>query len=103
VSEIAEVVTQAVPGSRIEYAKNPSPDRRCCRADFRKIARTVPDFKPQWDIRGGAEELYHAFRENKLTLEDLEGGRYKRIDTIKQLMSANQLGADLRWSGSKKG
>ena len=97
VSEIAEVVRQAVPGCRVEYAKNPSPDRRCCRADFGKIARILPDFKPQWNIRRGAEELYNAFREHQLTLEELEGTTYKRIDTIKQLMSAGQLGADLRW------
>ena len=103
VSEIAEVVGQTVPGCRIEYAKKPSPDRRCCRANFAKIARTIPDFKPQWDIRRGAEELYNAFREHQLTLEDLEGATYKRIDTIKHLMSTEQLGDDLRWSGSKKG
>ena len=97
VSEIAEVVRQTVPGCRVEYAQNPSPDRRCCRADFGKIARTLPDFKPQWNIRRGAEELYNAFREQQLTLEDLEGATYKRIDTIKQLLGAGQLDADLRW------
>jgi len=97
VSEIAEVVGQVVPDCNIEYAKNPSPDRRCCRADFGKIARAIPGFKPQWDIRRGAEQLYNAFKERSLTLEDLEGARYKRIDTIKQLMSGDRLGDDLRW------
>jgi nucleoside-diphosphate-sugar epimerase len=97
VSAIADVVKQAVPGCRVEYAKNPSPDRRCCRADFGKIARALPGFKPQWNIRRGAEELYLAFREHKLTLEELEGTTYKRIDTIKQLMGDGRLGSDLRW------
>ena len=97
VRDIAEVVRQTVPGCQIEYAKNPSPDRRCCRADFGKIARTLPDFKPQWDIRRGAEELYHAFKAQQLTAQDLEGARYKRIDTIKQLLEANRLTNNLRW------
>lgn len=97
VSTIAEVVKETVPGCHVEYAQQPSPDRRCCRADFSKIARTLPDYKPAWNIRRGAEELYSAFRENRLTAADLEGTAYKRIDTIKQLMKMQRLGPDLRW------
>lgn len=98
VSEIAEVVRQVVPGCVVEYSKNPSPDRRCCRADFRKLARTLPGFTPQWDIRRGAAELYEAFRLQQLTAEDLDGSKYKRIDTIKQLLETRRLGDNLRWT-----
>ena len=97
VRDIAEVVRQTVHGCHIEYAQQPSPDRRCCRADFRKIIRVLSGFVPQWDIRRGAEELYQGFRENQLTLKDLEGAKYNRIDTIRHLMETRQLGADLRW------
>ncbi len=97
VREIAEVVQQTVPGCQVEYAQNPSPDRRCCRADFSKISRTLPDFKPRWDIRRGAEQLYQAYKANQLKPEDFEGPRYKRIDTIKQLLATEQLTNDLRW------
>jgi len=97
VREIAEIVRQTVPGCQIEYAKNPSLDRRCCRADFGKIAREIPGYRPQWNIQRGAEEVYIAYKNNELKLDDLEGPKYKRIDTIRQLMEANQLTADLRW------
>jgi len=97
VRDIAEVVRQTVHGCHIEYAQQPSPDRRCCRGDFRKITRVLSGFVPQWDIRRGAEELYQGFRENQLTLKDLEGAKYNRIDTIRHLMETRQLGADLRW------
>jgi len=98
IRDVADMVGEVVPDCVVEYAKNPSPDRRDCRADFGKIARAVPGFKPQWDIRRGAEQLYHAYKERNLTLSDLEGDRYKRIGTIKQLMSDKRLGGDLRWS-----
>ena len=97
VSDIAEVVRRTVPGCHIEYSQNPSPDRRCCRADFSKIARTLHDFRPQWDIKRGADELYNAFRKINLKPDDLEGTRYKRIDTIKQLLATARLNDDLRW------
>lgn len=93
---IAEIVRQTVPGCHIEYSQNPSPDRRCCRADFSKIARTLPDFEPRWNVRRGAEELYEAYRKSELKLEDLEGPKYKRIDHFKQLMETD-LDKDLRW------
>jgi nucleoside-diphosphate-sugar epimerase len=96
IRDIAEIVRQTVPGCHIEYSKNPSPDRRNCRADFGKIARALPDFKPRWDVRRGAEELFAAYRQIALTLADLEGPKYKRIGHFKQLIEAG-LGADPRW------
>lgn len=100
VRDIAEVVRQTVPGCHIEYASNPSPDKRCCRVDFGKIARALPGFTPRWDIRRGAEELYQAFKAQQLTAQDLEGARYKRIDTIRHLLASARLTNDLRWQAS---
>src|SRR6267154_2640956 len=97
IREIAEIVRETVPGCRIEYAKDAGPDLRCYRADFTKITKTLPDFTPRWDARRGARQLYDAYRKTGLRLEDFEGSRYKRIDHIKQLMSAGLLGSDLRW------
>lgn len=100
VREIAEIVRQTVPGCDIEYSKNPSPDRRRCRADFSKLPRILPDFRPRWDLRRGAEQLYSAYRHVALTLADLEGPKYKRIGHFKELMAAG-LDADPRWRGEE--
>jgi nucleoside-diphosphate-sugar epimerase len=54
ISELADIVQDVVPGSRIEYAKDGGPDPRCYRVDFGKIRRLLPDFKPQWNARLGA-------------------------------------------------
>ncbi len=97
IREIAEIVRETVPGCRIEYAKDAGPDLRCYRADFTKITKALPDFTPRWDAQRGARQLYDAYRKTGLRLEDFEGSRYKRIDHIKQLMSAGLLGSDLRW------
>ncbi|NEO82489.1 MAG: NAD-dependent dehydratase, partial [Moorea sp. SIO4G3] len=42
-------------------------------------------FKPQWNARRGAQELYQAYQTVGLTLEEFEGPRYQRIAHIKQL------------------
>jgi len=97
ISELAEIAQETVPGCRIEYAKDAGPDKRCYRVDCSKLARTLPAFKPQWDARRGAQQLYEAYQRFGLHLEDFEGPSYKRIDHIKQLMSTGRLDASLCW------
>lgn len=98
IREIAEIVEETVPGCQIEYAKDASPDKRCYRVDCSKIARTLPEFQPQWNTRRGAQELYAAYQKVGLTLEEFEGSRYKRIAQIQQLINNGNLDATLRWN-----
>ncbi len=97
IRELAEIVRDVVPGCRIEYAPGAGPDRRSYRVNFNKIARVLPEFMPQWNVRRGVEELYSAYQRVALKREDFEGPRFKRIDHIKQLLASGRLEADLRW------
>jgi nucleoside-diphosphate-sugar epimerase len=95
IREIAEIVADVVPGCRLEIAADAGPDKRSYRVSFDKIARLLPEFKPQWDVRKGAEQLYAAYRASGLSLEAFEG-RYQRISHIKKLMSEGLLDDGLR-------
>src|SRR3984893_6355823 len=97
IRDLAEIVNETVPGCRIDYAEGGSPDTRCYRVDFSKINRVLPDFKPQWNARKGAQELYDAVQRVGLQLEDFEWPRYKRNSHIQQLLSSVLLDANLRW------
>lgn len=97
IREIAQIVKETVPGCEIAFADDAGPDKRNYRADFSKVARVLPEFQPQWDARKGAKQLYDAYRSVGLELSDFEGPRYRRIDQIKQLLAAGNLGPDLRW------
>jgi len=97
IRDLAEIVNQIVPGCRVEYAKDGGPDTRCYRVDFSKITKILPEFKPQWNARRGAVELYEAVQKSGLRLEDFEGPRYMRISHIQNLLSAGHLDATLRW------
>jgi nucleoside-diphosphate-sugar epimerase len=97
ISEIAQIVKETVPGCEIAFAEGAGPDKRNYRADFGKIARVLPAFQPQWDARKGARQLYEAYKDIGLKLEDFEGPRYRRIDQLRNLMREGYLGEDLRW------
>ena len=97
IRELAEIVAQVVPGSRVEYAEGASADKRCYRVRSDKLPQTLPEYQPQWDARRGAEDLYAAFQEVGLTLEEFEGARYKRVAHVKHLMETDRVDERLRW------
>lgn len=98
IRDLADIVAEAVPGCRVEYAHDGGPDKRCYRVNFNKIRRVLPRFHPQWTARQGAQELYEAYRTAGLSFADLELGRYTRLTHIQKLMHAGQLDSSLRWS-----
>ena len=101
IRDLAQIVKETVPNCRIEYATDAGPDKRCYRVDCSKIARILPNFKPQWDTRKGARELYEAYKQVGLTLEEFEGVKYQRIAHIKYLLNSGKLNSDLRWHKEK--
>jgi nucleoside-diphosphate-sugar epimerase len=96
IRDLAQIVADVVPGCRLELADDAGPDKRSYRVSFDKIAMTLPAFKPQWDARKGAEQLYKAYRAAGLTLEEFEGPRYQRIGHIRKLIADDIVGDDLR-------
>lgn len=96
VRELAEIAKETVPNSKIRYAKDAEADKRSYRVDFSKIASTLPEFKPQWDARSGAKQLYEAYKKFGIVLEDFEGPRYRRISHIENSVSKGILDKTLR-------
>jgi nucleoside-diphosphate-sugar epimerase/SAM-dependent methyltransferase len=97
VREVADIVKEVVPGSRVTYAEGAGPDLRCYRVNCDRIARVLPSFKPQWTVRRGVEELYEAYKRSGLTIEQLQGTKYLRIKTIKKLQDEQRLDHKLCW------
>lgn len=97
IREVADMVEAVVPGSKVTYAEDGGPDKRCYRVCCDKIMDVLPGYDPQWTVRRGVEELYDAYRAAKLAKSDLEGSRYLRIKHILAQIEAGRLDADLRW------
>lgn len=97
IKEIAEIVKEIVPGCEVSFAPSAGPDKRCYRVNCDKIARSLHGFKPQWTARRGIEQLFEAYKQSNITLDDFEGPKYKRIAHIKDLIAENKLGEDFRW------
>jgi nucleoside-diphosphate-sugar epimerase len=93
---IAEIVEIVVPGARASFAEGGGPDKRSYQVDCSKIARVL-QFKPQWTVLRGVEELYAAYVRNGLTFDEFTGTRYLRINRVRELQEAGRLDDELRW------
>ena len=94
--ELAEIVKDVIPNSCVQYASDAEPDKRSYRVDFSKISKTLPKFKPRWNARLGAKQLYDAYKRVGITLEEFEGPRYRRITNLENSLSSGRLDETLR-------
>ena len=100
VKEIADLVRDAVPGSRVSLAEDAGPDMRNYRVDFSKLAGTFPDLELHWRVRDGVNELVGAYARHGLTYDDFMSARFVRLRRIRELVSASLVDDMLRRQAS---
>jgi nucleoside-diphosphate-sugar epimerase len=97
ISEVAAIVEEVVPGSKITYADGGGPDRRCYRVSCDKIRAVLPEFQTDWTVRRGVEELFGAYQRHGLTIDDFETPRFLRIQHVKKLLADGLIDSRLHW------
>jgi nucleoside-diphosphate-sugar epimerase len=96
VKDIADLVRETVPGSRVSFAEDAGPDLRNYRVDFSKLAGTFPGLDLQWRVRDGVNELAGAYARYGLTYDDFTSARFVRLRRIRELLSAHLVDEMLR-------
>jgi nucleoside-diphosphate-sugar epimerase len=96
VSEVAEIIADLVPGSRVVYAPGGGPDTRSYRVAFGKLASTFSDLELTGSVPQGVQELAGAFLREGLRPDDLVGSRYTRLRRIRQLQDEGRMDEELR-------
>ncbi len=97
IRDVAEIVAEVVPGSKVTFAEGAGTDLRNYRVTCERIAQEVPGFRPKWTVRKGVEQLVDAYRRYGLRIEDLTGERHQRLKRIRALQEGGRLDGDLRW------
>lgn len=101
VRELAEIVRQIVPASRIEYGVDAGSDGRDYHVDCSKIATVIESFVPRWTATEGASELHAALSRQPVPPGEFEGPLFSRIAHVRQLMTQGRLDHDLHWTGGR--
>ena len=96
VRDIAHMVRDAVPGSKVSLADGAGPDLRNYRVDFSKIVEIFPQLNLCWNVRDGIDELVGAYAKYGLTYDDFLSSRFVRLRRIRELLSAGLVDESLR-------
>lgn len=96
VRDIAHMVRDAVPGSKVSLADGAGPDLRNYRVDFSKLVETFPQLSLCWTVRDGIDELVGAYAKYGLTYDDFLSSRFVRLRRIRELLSAGLVDEMLR-------
>src|SRR5688572_17528837 len=97
VRELADMVAEVVPSSKVEYAPGASPDLRNYRVTCDKLAAHCPAYQPAWTVRKGIEEVYDAYTRHQLTTEQFLSSQFIRLKHIKELQEKGLLDETLSW------
>jgi nucleoside-diphosphate-sugar epimerase len=97
IRDVAELVRDLVGGT-VTYAQGSGADLRNYRVSCDLIAHDVPEFRPQWTVAKGIEQLVEQYRRHRLSLDDLMGERHQRLARINALRGSGALDDALRWT-----
>jgi nucleoside-diphosphate-sugar epimerase len=86
VRDVGDQVQRLMPSARITYTGEVGADPRNYRVKFDLLNRLLPDFKLQYTLASGMEELHRKMVEHGFGKAEFEGEQFVRMRTLKHRM-----------------
>ena len=83
VRDVGDQVQRLIPSARINYTGEVGADPRNYRVKFDLLNRLLPDFRLQYNLATGMEELHRKMIEHGFGKKDFEGDQFVRLRTLK--------------------
>lgn len=98
IKEIAAMIKERIPTCDIVFTGEHGSDSRTYTVNFDKIYKLLPNFKPQWTVPQGIEQLLDAYEKYQMTLNRFEGRSFIRLKQLQHLIDSGEIdGASLYW------
>jgi len=88
VRDVGDIVQELVPSAKIVYTGEVGADPRNYRVKFDKLARLLPEFKLQYNLRTGMAELKERYLSHGFSLAGFNGDQFVRLRTLKKVLAA---------------
>ena len=82
VRDVGDMVQQLLPDATVAYTGEVGEDPRNYRVKFDKLGRLLPDFKLQYNLASGMEELHRKMVDHGFGRADFEGEQFVRLRTL---------------------
>jgi nucleoside-diphosphate-sugar epimerase len=83
VLDVGDQVQKLIPSAKVTYTGEVGADPRNYRVKFDLLYHVLPDFKLQYDLRSGMEELHCKMIEHGFGKQDFEGEQFVRLRALK--------------------
>lgn len=83
VRDVAALVQELVPRAEIEFTGEVGNDPRSYRVNFDLLAKLAPDFRLQYSLRSGMEELHAKLTEHDFSRADWDGDQFVRLRKLR--------------------
>jgi nucleoside-diphosphate-sugar epimerase len=87
VREVADQVKRLMPEAQIAYTGEVGADPRNYRVNFDLLGQVLPNFKLQYTLATGMDELHKAMVDHKFSKKDFEGDQFVRLRTLKHRLN----------------
>lgn len=87
VKTIGDLVKEFVPHANIVYTGEVGADPRNYRVNFNLLYKLLPEFKLEYNLHKGMEELYKKYIEHGFNQSDFDGDQFVRLRTLKKRLS----------------
>jgi nucleoside-diphosphate-sugar epimerase len=90
VRDVADQVKRLMPNAAITYTGEVGADPRNYRVNFDLLYKLLPDFKLQYNLATGMDELHAAMVRHNFSKKDFEGDQFVRLRTLKHRLNRLQ-------------
>lgn len=93
VRDVAAQVERLVPSARVTFTGEVGADPRNYRVRFDRLRAALPEFRLEYGLASGMEELFRHMRERGFGAAEFEGDRFVRLRTLRGRMGRLGLAA----------
>ena len=87
VRHVGDHVQRLVPAARISYTGEVGNDPRSYRVKFDRLRSLLPDFRLEYTLARGMEELDRKLRDHAFSADDFRGDRFVRLRILRQRLT----------------
>jgi nucleoside-diphosphate-sugar epimerase len=84
VRDVGDQVRRLIPSAKVVYTGEVGADSRNYRVNFDLLSKVLPDFKLQYCLETGMEELHRKMVEHGFGKRDFEGDQFVRLRALKK-------------------
>jgi nucleoside-diphosphate-sugar epimerase len=83
VRDVGDQVRRLIPTAQVVYTGEVGADPRNYRVNFDRLGRLLPEFRLQYDLVSGMEELYRKMVDHRFGKSDFEGDQFVRLRALR--------------------